>query len=83
VGVVKSLELIGSGPVGLIRTQKFQFFQKQKTHFRGRHALPFETCLLLMAKQKPVARVCEGGVRSLSLVSADYALRLMRPMFLT
>jgi len=28
-GVVKSLELIGSGPVGLIHTQKFQFFQKK------------------------------------------------------
>src|SRR5258705_8604579 len=25
-----------SGPVGLIRTQKFQVFSKQKTHFSGR-----------------------------------------------
>jgi hypothetical protein len=30
-GVVKSLELTGSGPVGLVHTQKFQFL-KQKTH---------------------------------------------------
>jgi len=35
-GVVKSLELIGSGPVGLVHTQNFQFFLKQKTHFWGR-----------------------------------------------
>jgi hypothetical protein len=26
VGVVKSLELIGSGPVGVVHTQNFQFF---------------------------------------------------------
>jgi hypothetical protein len=32
-GVVKSLALIGVGPVGVIRTQKFQFFLKQNTHF--------------------------------------------------
>jgi hypothetical protein len=30
-GVVKSLELTGSGPVGVVHTQKFQFL-KQKTH---------------------------------------------------
>jgi hypothetical protein len=30
VGVVKSLELIGSGPVGLVHTQNFQFFQNRK-----------------------------------------------------
>jgi hypothetical protein len=36
VGVVKSLELIGSAPVGLVHTQIFQFFLKQKTHFWGR-----------------------------------------------
>ncbi len=29
VGVVKSLELIGSGPVGLVHRQKVRFFQKK------------------------------------------------------
>ncbi len=28
-GVVKSLELIGSGPVGLVHTQNFQFFKTE------------------------------------------------------
>ena len=28
-GVVKSLELIGSGPVGLVRTKNFQFFKRK------------------------------------------------------
>jgi hypothetical protein len=36
VGVVKSLPLIGAGPVGLVHTQKFQRFLKQKTHFGDR-----------------------------------------------
>jgi len=36
VGVVKSLELIGSGPVVLIHTQEFQLQKNQKTHFCGR-----------------------------------------------
>jgi hypothetical protein len=36
VGVVKSLGVFPCGPVGLIRTQKFQGFSKQKTHFGGR-----------------------------------------------
>jgi hypothetical protein len=35
VGVVKSLELIGSGPVGLVHTQKSQVFLKGKTHVYG------------------------------------------------
>jgi hypothetical protein len=30
VGVVKSLELIGSGPVGLLHSQNFGFFQLEK-----------------------------------------------------
>jgi hypothetical protein len=34
-GVVKSLELTGSGPVGLVRTQDFSFF-KRKNPLRGR-----------------------------------------------
>ena len=37
-GVVKSLELIGSGPVGLVRTQKFQFFLDKKPHFGESYA---------------------------------------------
>jgi hypothetical protein len=35
-GVVKSLELIGSGPVVLIHTQEIRVLKKQKTHFCGR-----------------------------------------------
>src|SRR3981189_1194578 len=38
-GVVKSLELIGSGPVGLVHTQNFQFF-KTKSPLVRRHLLP-------------------------------------------
>ena len=37
-GVVKSLERLGCGPVGLVHTQNFQFFLKQKTHFCGSKA---------------------------------------------
>src|SRR5712675_2313959 len=40
VGVVKSLGYYRRGPVALIRTQKFQVFSKQKTHF----ALSFSAC---------------------------------------
>jgi hypothetical protein len=36
VGVVKSLGYYRRRPVGLIRTQKFQLFLKQKAHFGGR-----------------------------------------------
>jgi hypothetical protein len=32
LGVVKSLALIGSGPVGLVRTQNLQVFLKRKAH---------------------------------------------------
>jgi hypothetical protein len=32
VGVVKSLELIGSGPVGLVHRQKVRFFSEEKPH---------------------------------------------------
>src|SRR6266404_2379222 len=35
-GVVKSLGYYRRGPVGLVLTQNFQFFLKQKTHFCGR-----------------------------------------------
>jgi hypothetical protein len=29
-GVAKSLELVGAGPVGLVHTPNFQFFQNRK-----------------------------------------------------
>jgi len=32
VGVVKSLEVIGSGPVGLVHRQKVRFFSEEKPH---------------------------------------------------
>src|SRR5258705_12554836 len=35
-GVVNSLARRGCGPVGLIRTQKVQFFSDKKPHFGGR-----------------------------------------------
>jgi hypothetical protein len=36
VGGGKSLELIGSGPVGLVHRQKVRFFSEEKPHFGGR-----------------------------------------------
>jgi hypothetical protein len=33
--VVKSLPLIGAGPVGLVRMQNLQLLKKEKTHLSG------------------------------------------------
>jgi hypothetical protein len=33
--VVKSLALIGAGPVGLVRMQNLQLLKKEKTHLSG------------------------------------------------
>jgi hypothetical protein len=51
VGVVKSLELIGSGPVGLVRTQESTGFLKRKAHlivvaFIGLHLDPVGNVVL-------------------------------------
>jgi hypothetical protein len=63
VGVVKSLELTGAGP-GLIRRQKFQFFQSNKptsvvegykTGHEAHMTRPW--CPLLTEEQKTFARL--------------------------
>jgi len=51
VGVVESLELIGSGPVGLVRTQESTGFLKRKAHlivvaFIGLHLDPVGNVVL-------------------------------------
>ena len=80
-GVVKSLALIGAGPVGVIRTQKLQFFLKRKSPLDGcRQVGPdkrIEECPLRgevrtsKSKSSRAAQVisvkCRGGAETLEL----------------